>query len=119
MDDNGIDAEVVFDGPVAAPITKGQQLGELVITLEGLPETRLPLVADRDVAKAGSPCGCAQRPMCFGPNSPRSRTPPSDDAGIDRPDGWHVSSPLKASTGRASPPSRAALPTCCAAHGTD
>lgn len=50
---NGIDAEVIFDSPVTAPITKGQQLGELVITLTGLPETRLPLVADRDVVKGG------------------------------------------------------------------
>ena len=50
---NGISAEVVFDGPIAAPITKGQQLGELVITLEGLPERRMPLVADRDVGQGG------------------------------------------------------------------
>lgn len=50
---NGVSAEVVYDGPVTAPITKGQQLGELVITLEGLPETRIPLVADSDVAKGG------------------------------------------------------------------
>ncbi|WP_458790952.1 D-alanyl-D-alanine carboxypeptidase family protein [Yoonia sp. MH D7] len=50
---NGIDAEVVYSGPFTAPITKGQQLGELVITLDGLPEARVPLVADRDIAKGG------------------------------------------------------------------
>ena len=50
---NGISAEVVYEGPFTAPITQGQQLGELVITLDGLPETRLPLVADRDVATGG------------------------------------------------------------------
>lgn len=50
---NGISAEVVFDGPIAAPIAKGQQLGELVISLEGLPDRRLPLVADRDVGQGG------------------------------------------------------------------
>ena len=50
---NGVTAEVVYSGPIAAPITKGQQLGELVITLSGLPESRLPLVADRDIAKGG------------------------------------------------------------------
>ncbi|MFT5631929.1 MAG: D-alanyl-D-alanine carboxypeptidase (penicillin-binding protein 5/6) [Gammaproteobacteria bacterium] len=50
---NGISAEIVYEGPFTAPITQGQQLGELVITLDGLPETRLPLVADRDVAKGG------------------------------------------------------------------
>lgn len=50
---NGVTAEIVYNGPIAAPITKGQQLGELVISLDGLPETRLPLVADSDVAKGG------------------------------------------------------------------
>lgn len=50
---NGVTAEVVYDGPITAPITKGQQLGELVISLNGLPETRIPLVADHDVAKGG------------------------------------------------------------------
>ena len=50
---NSISAEVVYEGPFTAPITQGQQLGELVITLDGLPETRLPLVADRDVATGG------------------------------------------------------------------
>lgn len=48
-----IDAEVVFTGPLEAPIAKGDQLAELVFTLDGLPETRLPLVADRDVTKGG------------------------------------------------------------------
>lgn len=46
-------AEVVYAGPVQAPISKGQALGELILTLEGLPEMRVPLVADRDVARAG------------------------------------------------------------------
>lgn len=48
-----IDAEVVFTGPLEAPIAKGDQLAELVFTPDGLPETRLPLVADRDVTKGG------------------------------------------------------------------
>lgn len=46
-------AEVVYDGPVRAPIVKGQELGELIVTPEGLPETRVPLVADRDIAPYG------------------------------------------------------------------
>lgn len=50
---DGIDAQVVYNSPFTAPINKGQQLGELVITRNGLPEARLPLVADRDVAKGG------------------------------------------------------------------
>ncbi|MCR9126263.1 MAG: D-alanyl-D-alanine carboxypeptidase [Rhodobacteraceae bacterium] len=46
-------AEVVYTGPVTAPIEKGQVLAQLVLTPEGLPEIRVPLVADRDVARGG------------------------------------------------------------------
>ena len=46
-------AEVVFQGPVPAPVAQGQRLGELVVSPEGLPEVRLPLVADRAVPKGG------------------------------------------------------------------
>ncbi|MGC3940865.1 D-alanyl-D-alanine carboxypeptidase family protein [Roseobacter sp. EG26] len=50
---NEIAGEVVYTGPVSAPIAKGDQLAELVFTLEGLPETRVPLVADRAVERGG------------------------------------------------------------------
>ncbi|MCV6586447.1 MAG: D-alanyl-D-alanine carboxypeptidase [Marinibacterium sp.] len=46
-------AEVVYSGPLSAPIAKGEALAELVITPEDLPEIRVPLVADRDVANGG------------------------------------------------------------------
>ena len=46
-------ARVVYDGPLAAPIAKGQHVADLVITSPDMPEQRLPLVADADVAKAG------------------------------------------------------------------
>ena len=46
-------AEVVFTGPVRAPVKKGDQIAELVFAPEGLPETRVPLVAAEDVAKGG------------------------------------------------------------------
>ncbi len=46
-------AEVVYHGPVQAPITKGQKLAELVIMPEDLPEIRVPLVAEHDVAAGG------------------------------------------------------------------
>ncbi len=42
--------EVVYTGPVRAPIAKGDVLAELIIRPEGLPERRVPLVADRSVA---------------------------------------------------------------------
>lgn len=48
-----IEAEVVYDGPIEAPITAGQQVGELVITLDELPEKRIPLVAEADIARGG------------------------------------------------------------------
>ncbi len=48
-----IEAEVVYDGPINAPVTKGQQLAELVIKPEGLPEIRRPLVAAEDVPLGG------------------------------------------------------------------
>ena len=45
--------EVVYNGPVKAPITKGDPIGELIISPEGLPEQRVPLIADRTVARHG------------------------------------------------------------------
>jgi D-alanyl-D-alanine carboxypeptidase (penicillin-binding protein 5/6) len=48
-----IEAEVVYDSPVQAPIIAGQVLGELVIRPEGLAEQRFDLVADSSVAPGG------------------------------------------------------------------
>lgn len=53
MQQDNLTADVVYDSPVRAPIAAGEQLGELVINLEGMPEKRIPLVADRDVALGG------------------------------------------------------------------
>jgi len=43
----------VYDGPIAAPITKGKVVGKLIITAPGEPTAELPLVAGADVAKLG------------------------------------------------------------------
>lgn len=51
--DKQVQAEIVYDGPINAPIQKGQQLAELVIKPEELPEIRRPLVADQDVPLGG------------------------------------------------------------------
>ncbi|WP_373635565.1 D-alanyl-D-alanine carboxypeptidase family protein [Yoonia sp. SS1-5] len=48
-----VDAQVVYDGPIEAPINAGDEIAELVVTLDGLPEKRLPLVAEADVARGG------------------------------------------------------------------
>ena len=49
----GVEAEAVFDAPVTAPVAAGDRLGELVINLDGLPETRVPLVAESAVGPGG------------------------------------------------------------------
>lgn len=43
----------VYDGPIAAPIRKGETLGKLLITAPGQANVELPLVAGADVAKLG------------------------------------------------------------------
>ncbi|WP_146590125.1 D-alanyl-D-alanine carboxypeptidase family protein [Puniceibacterium confluentis] len=48
-----LDAEVVYTGPLQAPIAKGAQLAELIIRPEGLPEHRVQLVAEHAVARGG------------------------------------------------------------------
>ncbi|MEC8195405.1 MAG: D-alanyl-D-alanine carboxypeptidase, partial [Pseudomonadota bacterium] len=41
------------NGPIEAPIAKGQPLAELVLMPEDLPEMRIPLVAEADVPEGG------------------------------------------------------------------
>ena len=48
-----VSAEVIYNGPITAPVTKDQKIAELVITPPGLPETRIPLVAANDVPAGG------------------------------------------------------------------
>ncbi|APE43919.1 D-alanyl-D-alanine carboxypeptidase [Sulfitobacter alexandrii] len=48
-----VKAEAIYQGPFKAPIEKGAEMGELVITRDGLPEVRVPLVAADDVAPGG------------------------------------------------------------------
>ncbi|WP_082802249.1 D-alanyl-D-alanine carboxypeptidase family protein [Falsihalocynthiibacter arcticus] len=48
-----IQAEVVFNSPIQAPVTAGDALAELVLTLPDMPQTRLPLVAKQDVLEGG------------------------------------------------------------------
>ncbi len=51
--DDKVEAEVVYTGPLTAPIRAGDRLAELILRPEGLPELRRPLVADRDVPVGG------------------------------------------------------------------
>ncbi len=44
---------VVYDGPVKAPIKAGQHIADLLVSSPGLPNQKLPLVAETDVPLAG------------------------------------------------------------------
>ncbi|MDJ1017954.1 MAG: D-alanyl-D-alanine carboxypeptidase family protein [Paracoccaceae bacterium] len=48
-----VETRVVYRGPIEAPVTAGQEVAELVVTAPDMPEKRLPLVSDRDVAFGG------------------------------------------------------------------
>ena len=50
---DSLTAEVIYNGPVEAPIAEGQELGELLITRGDMPEIRTPLVAEADVLRGG------------------------------------------------------------------
>ncbi|WP_092362998.1 D-alanyl-D-alanine carboxypeptidase family protein [Cribrihabitans marinus] len=53
LNDKTVEAEVVYEGPINAPVKTGDQLAELVLKPEGLPEIRRPLVAAEDVPLGG------------------------------------------------------------------
>jgi D-alanyl-D-alanine carboxypeptidase (penicillin-binding protein 5/6) len=48
-----VTAEVVYTGPIEAPIAEGRQLAELIIRPEDLPEHRIPLYAAHEVPASG------------------------------------------------------------------
>lgn len=51
--DTKVEAEVIYTGPIQAPITVGTPLAQLVFQPEGLPQQRFDLVAESDVAHGG------------------------------------------------------------------
>ena len=46
-------AEVVYNGPLVAPITAGSPVADLIVHVPDLPDRRIPLVAEVNVGKAG------------------------------------------------------------------
>lgn len=46
-------SKVVYDGPIKAPIKRGAPIATLVVSVTGMPATRIPLVAAEDVGEAG------------------------------------------------------------------
>lgn len=48
-----LQARVRFDAPVPAPVAKGQEIGKLVVSGQGVPEMEVPLIAGADVERLG------------------------------------------------------------------
>ena len=48
-----VTAEVVYNGPLIAPVTAGTPVAELIVHVPDLPDRRFPLVAEADVGTAG------------------------------------------------------------------
>jgi D-alanyl-D-alanine carboxypeptidase (penicillin-binding protein 5/6) len=48
-----VEAEVTYTGPIEAPILKGDVLAELVLKVDGLPDTRIPLIAEQGISAGG------------------------------------------------------------------
>jgi D-alanyl-D-alanine carboxypeptidase (penicillin-binding protein 5/6) len=46
-------ARIVYQGPVRAPIARGQHVANLIVETEGMPAQTMPLVAETAVAEAG------------------------------------------------------------------
>jgi len=45
--------KIRYDGPLMAPIAKGQEVAQLVVTTSDTPPQIVPLVAGDDVGRAG------------------------------------------------------------------
>src|SRR6478672_9954330 len=53
LSSGNIQTKIRYNGPLAAPIAKGQEVAELVITTADTPPQVVPLVAGEDVGRAG------------------------------------------------------------------
>jgi D-alanyl-D-alanine carboxypeptidase (penicillin-binding protein 5/6) len=63
-------AKAVYNGPISAPIAKGQEIGELTIDIPGMPQAHAKLVAAKDVADLsfGGRVTAALQHFVFGAN---------------------------------------------------
>lgn len=52
-DRNGMSARIVYDGPIEAPVAKGQPIAALLVDVPGRDPARFDLVAGADVPKGG------------------------------------------------------------------
>ena len=51
--DRKVEAEVIYDSPLKAPVMAGDQVGKLIIRPEGLAATEVPLIAAKTVEQGG------------------------------------------------------------------
>jgi D-alanyl-D-alanine carboxypeptidase (penicillin-binding protein 5/6) len=63
-------AKAVYQGPITAPVTKGQEVGELLIDIPGMPQAHAKLVAAKDVGDLnfGGRIAAAMQHFVFGSN---------------------------------------------------
>lgn len=48
-----VEAEVSYRGPLQAPLSAGDQVADLIVRRNGLPDAVIPLVAERDIPQGG------------------------------------------------------------------
>lgn len=53
LDEDSVTAEVVYEGPLEAPIEAGQPVAHLVVKAKDMPERRIDLVADNAIERGG------------------------------------------------------------------
>ncbi len=49
----GVTADVVYNGPLVAPVQAGTAVAELIVHVPGMPDLRYPLLAETDVPRGG------------------------------------------------------------------
>lgn len=74
---DGLKAEVLYNGPIQAPVVKDAEIAQLVISVPGLPDHMVPLVAETEVGKGGFSTHLltavqALRAQYLGPQAPAS-----------------------------------------------
>ena len=52
--DPEISLTISYEGPLQAPVAKGEEVAELVVSIAGMPEHRVPLVAAEEVSEASN-----------------------------------------------------------------
>ncbi len=75
-----IQVQAAYQGPLQAPIEKGQEIGKLIITIPDRQPIQLPLKAGADVKKLGFFAGSIEKVKLFLTNQIAAKTAPSPEA---------------------------------------